>query len=424
MGLLGDRFRRKSAPPASEAAPATVVPHPGWAFLSGDTIGKGMWSQYKDGYERNPYVYQCVQLRAGSISSVPPIAHDRSGNEILNPEHPLAKLLKRPNPRQSWAQFIGEVETYLAINGNVYIYPVTTTFAGVAELWAFSADSVTPMRSNDKFAPVTGWQLNTGTRTIRLEPNQLVHIKLNASSDDLMGVSPMYIARMYVEQQNIAGLWNKSTLQNGARPSMVVKTPTLTAKQREDLRDEMRSSIQGAGNSSGVMLVDDRIEVNPLGFSAVEMDYVQGVTMAARAICVAYSVPSELVGDVANKTYANLSEARSQYAKSCVLPELRLIYGELEHALLPYFKDVGDITFDVGQVQDLAGDQTAMYTAMEQVGFLSTNEKRAVFGFDDVGAEGDVILTNMSRIPLSEAATLIETPPMEQGPEGGDDVLV
>lgn len=421
MGILGSRFRRKGTQTSDPAKSVSQPPiPPGWAFLSGtsDQISKGMGSQYRDGYERNPYVYQCVHLRAGSVSSVPPLAHDRAGNELLDPEHPLLRLLRRPNSRQSWAQFIGQVETYLAINGNVYIYPIVTTFEGVAELWAFDADSVVPMRSNNKFAPVTGWQLNTGTSTIRLEPDQLIHIKLNASSDDLLGVSPMYVARMYVEQQNIAGVWNKSTLQNGARPSMVIKAPEMTKSQRRDLRQEVRDSTQGAANSSNVMLIDDRMEVTPLGFTAVEMDYVQGVTMAARAICVAYSVPSELVGDVANKTYANLSEARSQYAKSCILPELQLIYGELEHYLLPRFPDVGDITFDVAQVQDLAGDQTAMYTAMTTVDFLTTNEKRAIFGFDDVGIDGDVILTNMSRIPLNEAASLIETPPMEQGPEG------
>lgn len=417
MGILG-AFTRKAA---SSGTPSKPVP-PMRYLTTSQLISKGMWSQFLDGFERNPYVFSCVNLRSGSVSSVPPIIYDGAGNEITNPEHPLRKLLERPNPKQSWAQFVGQIETYLGINGNAFIYPVTTHFSGVAELWVFSSAEVTPQRTNNKFEPVSSWTLNFGDSTKTVEPDGLIHIKLNNSSDKLFGVSPMYVARINVEMQNAAGVWNKSTLENGARPSMVLKVKgTLSKSQRKMLKDELRAGYQGAENNANAMVVSDEMEVIPNGFTAVEMDFVEGMTMNSRAICVAYNVPSELVGDVANKTYANLAEARSQYAKSCILPELELIYSELAHFLLPYYDDVADLTYDVAKVQDLSGDQTAMYAAMTNCDFLTTNEKREVFGYGDVGADGDVILTNMSRIPLNEAAVAVQVQPMQQGPEDDED---
>lgn len=416
MGIFG-AFTRKAA----SGRPSK--PNPPARFLtSTQLISKGMWSQFLDGFERNPYVFSCVNLRAGSVSSVPPIVYDHAGNEVTSQEHPLLKLLARPNPKQSWAQFVGQIETYLGINGNAYIYPIRTHFSGIAELWVFSSAEVTPMRTNNKFEPVSSWILNFGNETRTVEPDGLIHIKLNNSSDKLFGISPMYVARINVEMQNAAGVWNKSTLENGARPSMILRTKgNLSKLQRKILKDEMRGSYQGAENQSNVMVVPEEIEAIPNGFTAVEMDFVEGMTMNSRAICVAYNVPSELVGDVANKTYANLAEARSQYAKSCILPELELIYSELAHYLLPYYEDVADLTYDVAKVQDLSGDQTSMYAAMTNCDFLTTNEKRQVFGYGDVGADGDVILTNMSRIPLNEAAVAVQVQPMAQGPEDDDD---
>lgn len=417
MGILGDMLTRKAKPTAVPPKPPQIH------FLSSSQlIGKNMWSQFVDGFERNPYVFQCVNIRAGSVASVPPIIYDNAGNEIINPEHPLRKLLDRPNPRQSWAQFISQVETYLGINGNAFIYPVTTHFSGVRELWAFNSGEVTPVRTNNKFEPVSSWILNFGDSTKTVTPDKLIHIKLNNSSDKVFGVSPMYVARINVEMQNAAGIWNKNTLENGARPSLIMKyRGSLTKQQKRDLRAEVREKQQGPDNNANVMLVDDSLDVTPNGFTAVEMDFVEGMVMNSRAICVAYNVPSELVGDVANKTYANLAEARSQYAKSCVLPELELIYGELANYLLPWYDDVGRMTYDVAQVQDLAGDQTAMYNAITTCDFLTTNEKREIFGYDDVGSDGDVILTNMSRIPLNEAAVAVQVQPMEQPPKEGED---
>ena len=419
MGIGDFLFARKGAgsTPTRPASPMRFL-------TSSQLISKAMWSQFVDGFERNPYVFSCVNLRAGSVSSVPPIIYDGAGNEITSAEHPLKKLLERPNPKQSWAQFVGQIETYLGINGNAFVYPVRTHFSGIAELWVFSSSEVTPQRTNNKFEPVSSWTLNFGDSMRTVMPDELIHIKLNNSSDKLFGISPMYVARINVEMQNAAGVWNKSTLENGARPSMILKTRgNLTRQQTRMLKEEVRAGYQGAENNGNIMVVPEEIEATPTGFTAVEMDFVEGMTMNSRAICVAYNVPSELVGDVANKTYANLAEARSQYAKSCVVPELELIYGELAHYLLPFYEGVAELTYDVAKVQDLSGDQTAMYAAMTSCDFLSTNEKREVFGYGDVGADGDVILTNMSRIPLNEAATVVQVQPMEQGPEGEDDAV-
>ena len=406
MGLIDAVLNRK------QQVPPTAVPR--FAPASLDTVGKEMYSQYRAGYESNPFVFRAVNIRSNAVASVPFLIFDTHDNEIMSRDHPLRKLLARPNPKMSWTEFVRISETYLGINGNVFIYPIKTTFDGVKELWPISPDRVTPQRSNDVFEPVSAWTINTGNGTITVKPDELIHIKLNNSSDELFGVSPMYVAKRAIDMQNAASRWNTSALSNGARPSLHLKMHrVLTKIQKRELKEEVRGKYQGQDNTGNVMITGDDMDVTPLGFTAVEMDFANGMVMNAREISVAYEVPSELIGDVSNKTYANAAEAGRQFAVNCVLPLLNMLYGALDSFLTPMYKDVGRISYDIAKVQDLAGDQTNLYTSVTNADFLTVNEKREIFGYDDVGSEGDIILTNMSRVPLSEAVTEITVPPMK-----------
>jgi len=249
-----------------------------------------------------------------------------------------------------------------------------------------------------------------------MAPEELIHIRLNASSDAVLGLSPMYVASRAIEQQEASSRWNTATMRNRAIPSMAIKLKqVLTTKQRRDLKEDLYGKYQGYDNAGQVMLLPDEMDVVPMGYTAVEMDYANGMIMNSREIAVAYGVPSELVGDVSNKTYANATEAGRQFAMNTILPLLDLMYGSIWAGISPMYKDVSSITYDVEQIRDLSGDQTPMMSALTNANFLTTNEKRRKLGYDDIGPEGDVILTGMGLVPLSESVTPAELPPMGNG---------
>lgn len=228
-----------------------------------------------------------------------------------------------------------------------------------------------------------------------------------------MGVSPMFVAKRAIEQQEAASKWNTSTMRNRAVPSLMIKLKSiLTRSQKRELKEDVAANYQGYGNAGQVMIVPEDMDASPMGYTAVEMDYANSMVMNSREICVAYGVPSELVGDVANKTYANAQEARMQMAMNTIMPRLEVMYGALESYLVTVYKDVTHFTYDVEQINDLSGDQTPMMAALTSCNYLTTNEKRRKLGYDDIGPEGDIILTGMGLVPLSETVVPVETPPM------------
>lgn len=151
---ISNPFSKKAyAPPEPRSVPS-------FGGTPVERVQKNLYSQYKAGYEANPYVFRCVNLRADACAAVDPIIYDQKGDEIENAKHPLKKLIDRPNPRMSWSELVRDVQIYLGINGNAFLCPVKTTFSAIAELWPLPPDSVIAIASNDVTHPVKQWNVN------------------------------------------------------------------------------------------------------------------------------------------------------------------------------------------------------------------------------------------------------------------------
>lgn len=100
-------FRKKALPaPGSNAF-----------FVTGlnSNVTRTIKTYASEGYEQNPIVYACITRIAEACSSVKLEVHrmDANGNTTVLTNHKLLKLLKRPNPTQSWTDFIQEMVSEL-----------------------------------------------------------------------------------------------------------------------------------------------------------------------------------------------------------------------------------------------------------------------------------------------------------------------
>lgn len=379
-------------------------------------IGQSFISRTKEGYEINPYVYNCVNLRATAISSLEPqvIGHDE---QELPQSHPLVKLMQRPNKKESIAKFLQRIEYYMALDGNAYILPVTTKAKGITSLHLVPPDAITYMPSNNIFSPVLSWEINTGSDHLSLPPEGIIHIHSLTGSDPVLGASPLQACGLSVAQQNEARRWNHAMLGNSGNPSMAVTTPAdLTAEQFADAQNRLRSALAGAQNSGTILLLDNQKDVKTYGYNPVDMDWVAGLTVSAKEIAVAFLVPPEKVGDSANKTYSNMQEANREFATGFIKPEGNIIMSELSHALAPLFDDVREISFDYNSIPGIKADETALISAMNYTWFLSINEKREALGYEPIPG-GDELMLPMGLMPLDQA----QAPPDIINPPGWDD---
>lgn len=373
--LLSRLARAAGYAPATKAAPSTV------AFY-GD--GRPVWMARepaafaREGYRRNAVAHRAVRLIAEAAASLP-----LSG---LEPEHPLAALLARPNPREGGTRFLECVYGHLMVSGNAYIEAVSLD--GLPrELFCLRPDRVRLVAGPDGWP--SAYEYEAGGRTLRYDASgaipPILHLALFNPMDDHLGLSPMEAAAIALDIHNAAGAWHKALLDNAARPSgALVFSPstgaTLSDVQFSRLKAELETNYQGAGNAGRPLLLDGGLDWRPLALSPKEMDFVEAKASAAREIALAFGVPPLLLGLPGDNTHANYAEANRAFYRQTVIPLVRRTADSLTAWLEPAF---GPATLepDLDAVEVLAAERESLWRRVQAAEFLSVAEKREAVGY-------------------------------------------
>jgi HK97 family phage portal protein len=93
-----------------------------------------------EGYMKNAIVFRCVNEISKGASSVPFVVQNVD-HEILE-IHPAVDLLKRPNPLQSYSEFMNAMFGFLLLSGNAYILRVQGSSGLPRELYLLRPDRI------------------------------------------------------------------------------------------------------------------------------------------------------------------------------------------------------------------------------------------------------------------------------------------
>ena len=145
----------------------------------------------------------------------------------------------------------------------------------------------------------------------------ILHIKTFHPLSDFYGLSPIDPARYAIDQHNDLSAYNKSLLQNSARPSgaLMVKATDfnnggqLTEEQFTRLKEQMNEQFSGTANAGKPLLLEGGLEWTEMSISPKEMDFIENKRAAARDIALAFGVPPQLLGIPGDNTYSNMSQA-------------------------------------------------------------------------------------------------------------------
>ena len=360
----------------------------------------------------NPYVYRCADLKATVCASIRPIAVDEDGNEAEVPE--LRSLFRHPNPLHSWRDMVYDAVMDLSITGNGYIIPITADIPGgrvVSELWQIGSENVTPHETSNLFLPVDYWMVGAGTGERRtVLPEDMVHIHTRLNQQGTEGMDPLRPIRQSIEQQAVARMWNLALMRNGSKPTLVISDQkTMTEGQFEEFKRRFRSSYEGASAAGRAIVLDGGKTATGIGFSALDMDFANSMTVCAREIAIGMGVPPELIGDSANKTYSNAVEANREFAEHTVEPILAQLYGQLTRAIVPKlpreYRRIR-ISYDQAQVDELKGGRDSLMGVLAACDYLSVNDKRGMLNFPPVEG-GDVVMVQAGAVPIDEASAPI-----------------
>lgn len=329
----------------------------------------------KRAYLENPVAQRAVRLVGEGIGGAP----------LLPSDPGLLSLVQATSAGQSLLETLA---SQLLLHGNAYVQVLKDARGRPVELYALRPERVSVVAGDDGWPAAYAYKVGETTLTIpALDEDasaNLVHIKYFHPGDDHYGLGCLAAADQAVASHNAAAAWNRTLLENAARPSgALVYDPgdsgALSADQFDRLKAELASAYSGAFNAGRPLLLEGGLKWQPLSLSPADMDFAELKAAAARDIALAFGVPPMLLGLPGDATYANYREANRALWRLTLLPLANKILSALAEALDTWFPDAR-LAIDLDGVPALAEDRERLWSQVASAAFLSDDEKRAMLG--------------------------------------------
>lgn len=337
-----------------------------------------------EGFGKNAVVYRCVRMIAEAAAATPLTVF---ADGVRADDHPLARLLARPNPEQSGVEFLEGLYGALQTAGNAYVEAVGE--GEPEELWSLRPDRMKVIPGRGGWPE--GYEYAVDNRSVRLARAAdgwlpVLHLKLFHPTDDHYGFSPLEAAAFAIDVHNASGAWNKALLDNAARPSGALvyggrDGEGLTVEQFEALRGQIDDLHAGARNAGRPLILEGGLDWKPMSWTPADMDFVAGKHAAAREIALAFGVPPQLLGIPGDATYANYREANAAFWRGTVAPLVRKAAAALTGWLGGRFADVR-VEADLDAVPALQPEREALWARLNAAAFLTDEERRRMAGVE------------------------------------------
>lgn len=388
MAFWNRRDREQAAP--QDDAKSVVVSEELRTIIR-DLGGWPHGGQYEMIYRRQPAVRTVVDFLARNIGQLRGKTYlrlDNSDREEID-QHPLAVLLRNPNPDTTRYRFFRDTVADIGIHDRAYWVKDRSPFPR----------ALVRMPPNRLVRRIEG-----GVRVYRgpdgnVIPRERLVVFPGYCPEGAYwnedGVSPLETLRRTLSEEWRAQRNREDMWRNAARQSGVIERPldapewSDTARQR--FRDDWENTMAGDGNGGRTGVLEEGMKWNAASFSPADVQYIEGRKLTFEEVCRVYGISSAIFqGEGTSKA---IDSFHRQLYQDTLGPWLRMIQDEIELQLLPDVETspaTKDRTyFEFNLAEKLQGSFTEQATAITTavgVPYMSVNEGRTLLNLPRVNA--------------------------------------
>ncbi len=332
-------------------------------------------------------VTACVNAIAGGLATLPATVYRAEGDGRTEaPNHPVARLLRAPNPRQTWPDWCEWTLAQALLWGNA-LSVIEYDRAGrptalIPVPWRHVQVQLLP--SGRLAYDIVSYQQpwgGTGTPRRFLE-DEVFHLR-DRSDDGWLGRSRVSrapdVLRSAIGLQTFASaIWD-----NAATPSGLLELPPTISpdgKKRFDAYFTERNT--GAHNARRVMYADAGTKWTSLSVSPEDAEVLESRRFSVIELCRLFGVPPPIVQDYSNSTFTNASQASTWFATNTLTPWARKIEAEFGRRVFADPSGAFHLEIDLsGLVRGDYATRWAANVAAVTAGILTADEVRAQEGF-------------------------------------------
>ena len=289
---------------------------------------------------------------------------------------------------------------HLHVTGNAYVYKERSQSGKVVAIYLLRPDRIT-IKSDIKEG-VESYEYDIEGYTYSIPPVDVAHMKLVNPTNDVYGLSPLQVIAPVINLDLSIIQYAKAFFQNAGVPSgmLKIKRRINTQEEANTIRRTWRSQFSSPGNFHNLAILDEDAHYEALATPITDLALGDLRDTVETRICMAFGVPSILVGAVIGldrATYANYKEARKTFYSEKMIPLVNRMVRFLNLHMEGEFP--GEfIAVDFSNVRSLIDDKDDITKrAVDQygAGLVTLNEARAVLGLDPVEDGG------VRRMPLN-----------------------
>ena len=387
----------------------------------------------------NSAVIACLNVLATAFAEPNLLVSSRNseGDYTREMNHPLTRLLRRPNPYMTQQLLANYIVTSLNAAGDAFIYKNRNARGQVVELVPLMPHLVEAKGNENElithfnYQPQGGLQ---GDESVKIEKEDMIHLRQNVDPNNMRkGLAPLRGVLREIAGDEAAGQYTAALLHNMAVPGVILspRDDAMGGPTREEAEAiaEMYKQKFGGKNRGAPMVLSGAMNVEVVSFSPDQMKLAELRRIPEERVSAVLGVPAVLAGlgaGLDSATYSNTKELREFFTESKMVPMWNMVASDLTHQLLrPEFggNDNQYCEYDIGNVRALADDKDNLYKRMNtavQGGWVTIGEARKVVGLE-ADDRHDVYLRPLNMIQVTEDGSPLLNDQAESEPAKDDD---
>lgn len=201
--------------------------------------------------------------------------------------------------------------------GNGYAEKVANGVGDIVELWPITPDRVKVKMEDRELI----YEIRVGNESITLKRDKILHIA-GFGFDGLVGYSPITMARNNIGWGMAMETFSSNFFGKGTHPGVVVSHPgpAMSAQARKNLQDALTETYSGLGNSHRLMLLEEAMKIEKLGFSPEDSQFLESKQHHITDIARWFNIPPHKLKDMTRSSFNNIEAENASYVIDTILP--------------------------------------------------------------------------------------------------------
>ena len=377
MGLFSffDRYRGSGS---SNASGGDRSP---WGDFSFESISARTSSGMRvspDSALRLAAVYACVRILAETIASLPLVVYQRrpDGGKDRVTDHWLYRLMaKRPNRFQNPFEWREMLQGHLALRGNAFNQIITNPRGEIIELMPIHPDRV-----KIELLPSGEYRYRISDRSgteVILPRGEVWHLR-GLSSDGLMGMSPIELARENLGTALAAQGYGARFFANDAKPTggWIEFPGSFKDSEAKKVFRESYQQAQSGSNRGKVLVLENGMKFHEVGVTNKDAQFLELRKFQITDVARLFRVPPHMIADLDRATFSNIEQQSLEFVMHTMTPWAERWEASIQSELLLESDDI-EIEFDFANLmRGDASSRSSYYQSGIQNGWLTRNEAR------------------------------------------------